>query len=200
MVAQTKPPYVRLETYFEREDKASSKSEYHDGVVVAMSGASTAHVRITTKLTRLVDSQLEGSSCEVFDSDMRVLVRECNAVYYPDLTVVCGKPIFADTPMATLLNPTLVIEVLSPSTERLDRGTKFDCYRSLESIQTCVIVSQVEPRIEVYSRQADGSWRYDPASGLNAIARLEAIGCELRLADVYARVEFPDDPLLEIKI
>jgi Uma2 family endonuclease len=198
MVAYTKPKTILLSTYFEREDIAAIKSEYHDGVLVAMSGASPAHIRITTNLTCLVGNQLEGKPCEPFDSDMRVLAEECNAVFYPDLTVVCEPPHFADTRLATLLNPILIVEVLSPSTERADRGMKFDCYRPLGSLRTYVLISQDEPRIELYSRQSDGSWRYDVATGLQAILLLTTIGCELRLAEVYARVVFPPAPTLEM--
>ena len=198
MVAHTKPRSILLTTYFEREDTAEIKSEYHDGVLVAMSGASPAHIRITTNLTRLVGNQLEGKSCEPFDSDMRVMAEECNAVFYPDLTVVCNTPHFADTRLVTLLNPMLIVEVLSPSTERADRGIKFDCYRTLESLHAYVLVSQDEARIELYSRQSDGSWRYDVATGLQAVLPLDTIGCELRLAEVYVRVVFPPAPTLEI--
>jgi Uma2 family endonuclease len=190
MVAHKKPAYVPLEIYFKREAVSESKHKYQDGVIVAMAGASSAHVRITTNLTRLIGNQLEGNPCEPFDSDMRVLVESCNAVYYPDLTVACEPPRFAETPMATLLNPALIVEVLSPSIERADRGVKFDAYRLLNSIRAYVLVSQDEPRIEFFCRQADGSWRYEVARGLEATLRLEAVGCELRLADVYARVEF----------
>src|SRR5690349_18872292 len=105
MVAHKKPNYIPLEIYFEREAASEAKHEYQDGVILAMAGASPAHVRITTNLTRLIGNQLEGTSCEPFDSDMRVLVEAYNAVYYPDLTVACEPPRFADVPMATLLNP-----------------------------------------------------------------------------------------------
>jgi len=198
MVAHTQTATISLETYFEREDTAEVKSEYHNGVLVAMAGASPAHIRITTNLTRLLGNLLEGKSCEPFDSDLRVLAQACHAVFYPDLTVVCDPPHFADTQTATLLNPTLIVEVLSPSTERSDRGMKFDCYRTLESLQTYVLVSQVEARVEVYSRQSDGSWRYDVAAGLDATLRLEVLRGEFRLADVYARVVFPPAPALEV--
>ena len=198
MVAHAKPQSILLTAYFEREDTAEIKSEYHDGIVVAMSGASPTHIRITTNLTRLIGKELEGRSCEPFDSDMRVMVPACNAVFYPDLTVVCEPPRFADTGLATLLNPTLTVEVLSPSTERTDRGLKSDCYRTLESLQAYVLISQDEPRIELFSRQPDGSWRYDVATGLQANLPLGTIDCELRLAEVYARVVFPPATTLAI--
>ena len=191
MVAHAKTPFVTLEEYFAREDAATTKSEYFDGEIVAMTGATPAHVRITSKLMRLLDEQLDGQPCEAFDSDMRVYVEECNVSFYPDRTVTCDTPQFMNTPLATLLNPILIIEVLSASTERIDRGYKFDCYRTIPSLATYVLISQWEPRIEVFTRQEDGSWRFDVASGLDASMPLPAINCELRLAEVYARVAFP---------
>lgn len=198
MVAYPKPESILLTTYFEREETAETKTEYHDGVLASMAGASPAHIRITTNLTRLLGNQLEGSSCEPFGSDMRVMIPDCNAVFYPDLTVTCGAPQFTEHNLATLLNPTLIVEVLSPSTERVDRGMKFDCYRTLPSLQAYVLVSQDEPRVALYTRQSDGSWRYDVATGLEATLVLQAIDCELRLTDVYARVVFPPAATLEI--
>jgi Uma2 family endonuclease len=198
MVAYAKPPPIPLETYFEREDAAETKSEYYNGVIVAMAGASPAHSRITTNLTRLVGNLLEGKPCEPFDSDMRVFVEKCNAVYYPDLMVTCETPRFAETRMATLLNPTLIIEVHSDSTWHTDRVDKLDCYRTLASFITYILVAQDSPRIELFIRQADGSWLYYVAKGMDAVLRLESIGCELRLADVYARVEFPTEQAAEV--
>lgn len=191
MVAHAKMPFVTLEEYFEREDAAETKSEYYNGEIVAMTGATTPHVRITSKLMRLLDEQLDGQSCEAFDSDMRVYVEECNASFYPDRTVVCDTPQFLNTPLATLLNPILIVEVLSASTERIDRGYKFDCYRTIPSLAAYVLVSQWEPRIEVFTRQEDGSWRFDVVRRLDASIALPAINCALRLAEVYARVVFP---------
>lgn len=193
MVAHRIPPYVSLEAYLEQEDAAITKSEYYYGVVVAMSRATPAHVRITTNLTRLMENQLEGQPCEPFDSDMQVYVEACNVTFYPDQTVVCGTPDFANTTLATLLNPALIIEALSASTERIDRGYKFDCYRTLPSLSMYVLIAQLEPRIEVFTRQEDGSWRYEVASGLKAEIALPAINCVLRLAEVYARVVFSQE-------
>jgi Uma2 family endonuclease len=198
MAGPVQPPHVPIETYFDLEDKAQIKSEYHNGKIIAMAGATPAHIRITTNLTRLVGNQLEGKTCEPFDSDMRVLVPDCDVVYYPDLTVTCETPRFGETRLATLLNPTLVVEVLPPSTERADRGVKFDCYRTLGSLKAYVLVYQGEPRIDIYTRQLDGAWQYETAKELTATLKIAALGCELRLADVYARVEFKALPALEM--
>jgi Uma2 family endonuclease len=125
---------------------------------------------------------------------MRVYVPDCDVVYYPDLTVTCETPRFDETRLATLINPTLVVEVLSPSTERADRGIKFDCYRTLLSLNAYVMVYQDEPRIDVYTRQPDGAWRYETAKGLTSTLQLAVVGCDLRLAEVYARVRFTAHP------
>ncbi len=190
MVAETKPPFISLEDYFDREARAEIKSEYFDGVLVAMAGASPAHVRITTNLTRLIGNQLEGRPCEPFDSDLRVYVEACNTVFYPDLTAACAPPQFAETRLATLLNPTLIIEVLSDTTEAVDRGFKFACFQSLESLQTYVLIAQDRLPVECFTRQPDGSWRYEATNTPEAVVALPAIGCELRLAEVYARIKF----------
>lgn len=190
MAAQKLPVYVPLETYLAWEDEAELKSEYYDGTIVAMTGASRSHVRLTSNVAFEVRLQLRGGPCEVFDSDLRVYVEACRAIFYPDCTVACDAPQFTPSGMATLTNPTVIIEVLSPSTYRTDRGFKSDCYRSLASLAAYVLVAQDEPRIEAFVRQPDDTWRYEVASGMDGVLRLECIGCELRLAQIYARVEF----------
>ena len=172
------------------ERKAEGKSEYHDGVIVAMAGASRRHNRITVDTVRSLGNQLEGALCEPFSGDMRVLVPECDRYFYPDAVVVCGEAQFEDEELDTLTNPALVVEVLSTSTEKTDRRLKWDCYRTLPSLQTYVLIAQDEPRIETYTRQDNGAWEYEAVSGLEATVSLPAIGCTLRLADVYARVAF----------
>jgi Uma2 family endonuclease len=192
MVAHTKTPYITPQEYLERERKAETKSEFYDGLIVAMAGASPEHNAITFNLAAGLGPQLGDKNCRGYGSDLRGRVSACNAYFYPDATVVCGEPQYDQlVGLHSLLNPTLIIEVLSDSTERTDRREKFDCYQTLDSLKTYVLVAQDSPRIELFTRQADGSWRYEPVRGLDAVVKLESIGCTLRLADVYARVEFP---------
>src|SRR5262249_27258636 len=124
-------------------------------------------------------------------SDLRVRVPECNRYYYPDVVVVCGKPRFEDAELDTLLNPALIIEVLSDTTWRTDREEKYDCYTTLESLAAYILVAHDSPRIERLLRQPDGSWRIEVVKGLESVLTLESPGCELHLADIYARVTFP---------
>lgn len=190
MVAVAKPHYITPQEYLAWERKADTKSEYHDGVVVAMAGASWAHGMITGNCVRHLGNTLEETPCAAIPQDLRVRVPECSRYYYPDVVVVCGEPQFEDSHQDTLLNPTLIVEVLSPSTERMDRREKFDCYKMLASLMTYVLIAQDEPRVECFTRQPDG-WRYDNAVGLDASVTLSAIGCTLRLSELYTRLKFP---------
>ena len=189
--AERIPSYVTPQDYLAHERKAQTRSEYHDGVVVAMAGASWEHNQITRNLVRHLANQMDGSSCEPVVSDMRVHIPECNRYFYPDVMLVCGGPRFEDAKMDSLLNPSLIVEVLSDSTEKADRGVKFDCYRTLESLTVYALVAQDSPRVEVYTRHPDGTWRYEVVKDLEAMLALPSIGVSMRLADVYARVEFP---------
>lgn len=190
MAAHPKKPYVTPQEYLERERAAEIRSEYYDGEIVAMSGASWEHNLITSNLGRLLGNQLEKRPCAVVTQDLRVRVAECNQYYYPDVVVVCGTPKFEDVRSDALVNPTLIIEVLSESTWRIDHGKKLDCYRTLASLSTYLLVDQYEPRLETYTRQFDGSWRYQSVNGLDAVLTVEPFDVVLRLADVYARIEF----------
>ena len=197
MIAITEKPCVTPLEYLERERTADYKSEYDNGVIIPMPGASREHNCITFDSSRHIGNQLDGSSCQGFAQDMRVRVPQCDKYYYPDIIVVCGDPQFEDDTFDVLLNPRLIIEVLSKSTERKDREEKFDCYETLESLTDYVLISQTEPRIEHFYRMEDGIWRFVVARGLEAVLALPAVGCNLRLADVYARVTFSLPPAQE---
>ena len=191
MVARARNRWITAQAYLEQERAAETRSEYYDGVVVAMSGASPEHDRIVVNLLRHLGNQLDGTACEPFSADMRVRVPACNRYYYLDVSVVCGGAHFeALAGMRSLLNPRLIVEVLSDSTERTDRGDKFLCYQTLETLQTYVLIAQDRPQVEVYTRKPGGKWEYDRVDGLGEMLPLQAIGCALKLADVYARVDF----------
>lgn len=180
---------VSIEDYLAAERRAETKSEYLDGEVFAMSGASREHNLIAVNVTASVHGQLKGRACEIYAGDMRVHVPATGLYTYPDVTVVCGEPRFEDgEEVDTLLNPTLLIEVLSPTTEGYDRGKKFAHYRTLESFREYVLVAQEEVRVELFTRREDGHWLLSEASRIEETLLLASIGCELRLADVYDRV------------
>lgn len=183
-------PSLSPQDYLALERQASWKSEYVDGEMVAMAGVSRNHALIVTNLSRELSTQLLRRPCEVYSSDMRVRVPASRLYTYPDVIVVCAEPRFDDEHADTLLNPTVLIEVLSPSTEAYDRGRKFENYRTLESLREYLLVAQDGPWIDHYARQDDGRWLLTPAEGLDTVVLLPAIQCELTLAGVYVKVSF----------
>ncbi len=185
-------PYVTPEEYLAGERATEEKHEYFQGEVFAMGGASLAHVRIVSNLVRTLGNQLLGKPCEVLATDLRVNVPQTGLYTYPDVNVVCDELQFDDDHRDTLLNPRLIIEVLSPSTEAYDRGKKFAHYLTIESLAEYLLVAQDQPRIEQYIRQPSGDWLWHEAAALEESIRLPSIECELQLAEVYDRVEFSE--------
>lgn len=185
VAAQT---YLTPEEYLAFERKATTKHEYVNGQVVAMSGASFAHNFITANIAIHLGIQLMNGECRVATSDMRVKVTEIDSYFYPDVVVVCGEPIPEDNIFDTLLNPTVMVEVLSPSTETYDRGEKFEFYQQIASLKDYILISQDKVHIEHYCRQG-AEWIQTEFQGLEEVLPLLSIGCELRLQDVYRRVE-----------
>jgi Uma2 family endonuclease len=179
------------EEYLSMEREAPYKSEYLDGHIYAMAGASMEHNTISANVARLVGNSFVGRPCRVFSSDMRVQVQDRDLFYtYPDVVAVCGAPILADTQMDTLTNPTVLFEVLSPSTEGYDRGRKFELYRKIESLHEYVLVAQDRAFVEHFVRRGS-KWELSDISGLDDALRMESIQCELALRDIYDKVEFP---------
>ena len=175
------------EDYLTLERSASYKSEFHDGQIVAMTGASRKHNLVSGNIYRELSLQLKKRPCEAYINDMRVKAAQANSYHYPDIAVVCGTPQFEDAQVDTLLNPTLLVEVLSPSTEAYDRGGKFAHYRNIGSLQEYLLVAQDQSGIERYVRQGD-VWILTEAEGLEASVPLESIDCVLSLREVYEKV------------
>jgi Uma2 family endonuclease len=184
--------YLTPAEYLTFERQSDVKHEYFRGEIFAMSGASQKHVTIFMNMSHLLVGQLKGRSCRTFGADMRVKVSPTGLFTYPDLVVVCGRPRFEDKELDTLLNPSVIIEILSKSTEAYDRGEKFAQYRTLDTLTDYLLVSQDKPRIERYVRQADGGWLLTESSGLDAVMPIASIQCQLPLAEVYDRVEFDE--------
>jgi Uma2 family endonuclease len=176
--------------YLAFERKSEIKHEYFDGEIFAMAGAKRNHNIVNQNLNGLVWQHLKNKDCESYSGDMRVFVPETGLYTYPDLVVVCGEPQFEDDVFDTLLNPILLVEVLSESTEGYDRGKKFQHYRSIESLEEYILVSQDEAWIEKYVKHGDGFWMLSEAVGLNSSIEFSSIECEIALSEVYDKIEF----------
>lgn len=182
----TKTHYT-VEDYLTLERSASYKSEYRDGQIYAMTSASRKHNLVSGNIYRELSLQLIKRPCEAYINDMRVKAAEASSYHYPDVAVVCGTPQFEDAQVDTLLNPTLLIEVLSPSTEAYDRGSKFAHYRKIASLREYLLVAQDQPNIERYVRQGD-VWILSEVTGIEAAMSLDSIDCVLSLREVYDKV------------
>jgi Uma2 family endonuclease len=188
--------YLTPEEYITLERKAvpdaeTVRSEYINGKIINMSGASRAHNLITINISTALHSRLRGSGCETYANEMRVSTPSTNSYFYPDVVVVCEEPRFGDDVFDTLLNPIVIVEVLSPSTEAYDRGEKFAHYRQLTSLQEYVLVVQDQIRVEHYRRQ-ERQWIFTDFEKHDEILPLPSIECELPLREIYERVTFPD--------
>ena len=177
--------YVTPEEYLALERKAEFKSEYMDGVVYAMAGASKRHNLIVANVIITLGAQLKGRSCRVYPSDLRVRVPNSKRFFYPDVSVVCGDDEFADAEQDIILNPTLIVEVASEATAAFDRGKKFLSYQQISSLQEYLLVSQDEILVEGYARQGNDTWLYTKVAGPDGTLTLRSIECELALKEVY---------------
>lgn len=180
--------------YLAIERDLESKHEYHRGEMFAMSGASRQHNRITFNLAGLLHNQIKDRPCEAYVNDMRVKVESTDLYTYPDVVIPCSEPRFLDREVDTLLNPQVIIEVLSESTEKLDRGKKFEHYRTIPSLREYVLISQDHAHIERFALNERDQWELNDATGLEAAIELTAVGCRLPLGEVYAKVEFEPGP------
>jgi len=176
--------------YLSLERQSEIRHEYLDGFVYAMAGESPAHSTICFNLSVVIGTQLRGTPCRGFSPNMKVRAGEAGLYSYPDLAVACGEPVFEDEHGDVLLNPTVVFEVFSRSTEAYDRGEKFERYKRVETLRDYVLVSQDQPRLERFSRQPDGTWSKSEVSGLDSALALDSINCRIPLAEVYERITF----------
>lgn len=196
MSSQIKP-FVSPGEYLALEREAEYKSEYLNGDIFAMTGASRKHNLITSNMSAEFIRQLKSRPCEAYVSDMRVKVTATGLYTYPDVVVVCGEPKFEDAYVDTLLNPTVLVEVLSTSTERYDRIAKSSYYRTLDSLAEHLLVAQDKHRVEQYVRQPDGQWLLIDYRSLEDVAKLQSIDCSLALRDVYDKVSIDPDSRIE---
>jgi Uma2 family endonuclease len=201
-------PRYTVEEYLALERASEERYEFLDGQVYLMAGESPDHGTICTNLSGQLYNQLRGKPCQVFSKDMKVgsgpqpkSRYEIKGLYsYPDLVVICGEPQFHDEYRDVLLNPTAIIEVLSPSTEAFDRGEKWSRYQTwLPSLTHYVLVSQAKSQFEHYLRQPNGEWLYSSVKALEGNLHLAAIDCTLRLADIYDRIVFPVESVEQLE-
>ena len=183
-----------IQQYLDLEEKSEIRHEFHDGEILAMAGGTYRHSQIFINLAAMFFRRLAGGPCQPLDGNLRVRIHRRASYVYPDLSVVCGPAEFDadDTRKTSILNPRVIVEILSDSTESYDRGGKFSLYREIPSFEEYVVVSQRVPLVETFLRQPDGSWVFNVASGLDVPVRIQSLQLQLALADIYSRVEFDD--------
>jgi Uma2 family endonuclease len=185
-------PKLTVAEYLARERTAEFKSEYYRGETFAMAGASPRHNSAKENLIGELHARLKGSPCRTFSSDQRVKVDATGLYTYPDILIVCGKPQFDMADPDAIVNPVAIVEVLSPTTEKYDRGAKFNQYRQIPSFREYVLVSQEEPLVERFVRQPDDTWVLTVLTGLAGELVFATIPARIPLADIFNGVEFPD--------
>lgn len=181
------------EEYLAFEEHSSEKHEYYGGRIVALAGGNQAHAIICSNLNALLHSQLRKRACMVYTSDMKVRAERPRTYMYPDVSVVCGESRFEDPTRRVLLNPMVIIEVLSESTEKHDRGKKFQYYRSISSVAEYILVAQDTYHIDHYRRQSENLWVLSSIDGMDGYLDILTIGCRLSLAEIYEKVSFEAD-------
>ena len=181
--------FITPEQYLEIERAAELKSEYYDGEMFAMAGARADHNLIVANAIFLFAQQLRDKPCRTYPSDMRIRVGSNHRYTYPDAIVVCREPQYLDDRRDTLLNPTVIIEILSPSTETFDRGRKFAYYRTIGSLSDYLLISSDRMSAELYTRQSDGRWVLTAVENPQDTLEIPSIGCRVALADLYEKVD-----------
>lgn len=179
--------------YLELERKAEFKSEYLNGQIYAMAGASPAHSAITFNLSVEVGTQLKGKPCQGHSSDMKIRTSYKGLYSYPDLSIVCDEPLFHDEKGDVLINPKVIFEILSPSTEAFDRGAKFLRYQTIDTLTDYILIAQDEARVEHFIRQSDGGWLLYIIRGLESKLSIPSIDCTISLAGLYDKIKFSEE-------
>jgi Uma2 family endonuclease len=190
-------PYYTAEQYLAWEREAEERSEFIDGEIYAMAGESGAHADISMNLAGMLQSQLKGTDCRARTKDTKVRSGALaehfgkGMISYPDMVVICGEPMYHDSHKDVVLNPKIVLEVLSDSTEEFDRGIKFMRYRNFNPTLTdYILISQTEPHVEHFLRLENGEWLLREYDGVDSSFQIDSISCRLSLEDLYDRVRF----------
>ena len=185
--------FISEEDYLLLERASRTKHEYYHGRIYAMAGAKEAHNLIAGNVIASLHRQLRQKPCRVYPSDMRVKIMKTGLNTYPDVVVVCGQPQFTDDELDTISNPVVIIEILSPSTERYDRGMKFQHYRTIDTLRDYILIAQNHHHIEHFSRQDTTLWLFQAATEPAVALTIPSIECALLLQDVYEKVELQQE-------
>ena len=188
--AAPKYNFISPEEYLEQERKATEKHEYYQGEVFAMSGTSLEHVIISRNVMIELGNKLKGKSCQPFGSDLRMHIPPNTLYTYPDLSIICGKPELTDEHFDTATNPTVLIEILSPSTRNYDMGIKFKLYRDIPTLKEYILVDSENVYVEKHTRQADNIWLLSEIKNTGDILKIESIQVTLALSDIYEGISF----------
>jgi Uma2 family endonuclease len=184
---------ITIKEYLETERAAVTKHEYYRGETFAMSGARRNHNEIQSNMIGEVRNHLKDKGCRVYGSDFRVHIPSNTLFTYPDVVIVCGEPQMLDDDFDTLLNPTVLIEILSPSTQSYDRGDKFNLYRSIASLQHYILIASESVGIEQYSRQKNGQWLLQETISIESALEIQTIEVSIPLSEIYAGVDFKNE-------
>lgn len=183
-------PIFSVENYLDFERIQTERHEFLDGIVFAMAGESPNHSTVCFNLNTIIGLQLRGKNCRGFSPNMKIATNEKGLYAYPDLAIICGQPTFYDNKKDVITNPTVIVEVLSPSTENYDRGEKFLRYTNqIETLQNYILISQDKPLIEIFSKH--GGWEKSEIEGIETVFKIDSIECEISLAELYDLVDFP---------
>ncbi len=193
MPLQAEPKRYTPATYLEREEQAETRSEYRNGAIVPMAGGTANHNRIAGEFYKRFPTEVAGQSYEIFIGDMRLWIPAMQLYTYPDVTVIQGAPVYHQNRQDTLENPHLIVEVLSKSTRQYDQTDKFDAYRSLASLQEYILVDQYSLWVKQLAKNVRGQWVFTELLGRDAVLQLESVAFEIRLVDLYRRVQFEVD-------
>lgn len=190
MASTVEKKYISADEYLQWERVAKEKSEFHNGEVFALAGASFVHNRIVGNVLGELKTFLKGKPCDIFPSDLRLNIPEYNVYTYPDLMIICGKPEFADQHADTVKNPTVIFEVLSQSTADYDMGTKFMYYRSLPSLKNYILIETAAPKVVLYHRNQENHWELTDLSETDGIVPVPSVSCQLPFSEIYRDVDF----------
>jgi Uma2 family endonuclease len=181
---------ISFDEYLARERASQTKSEYYAGQIFAMSGGTPRHNTISGNIFANARNKLRGTPCRPFNSDQRIRIQSCGLATYPDVSIVCGELRLDTQDIDAIVNPRVIFEVLSNSTESYDRGKKFDFYRQLDTLRNYVLISQEEAQVECFTRQSNGDWLLSIHKGLDTVLPLSTIAIEMLLTDIYEDVVF----------